>query len=84
MRTLRRAQGRSGSAIFRNTALRTRPQIRWVEVLPLRLGANAMHHAGAYLATALQRIGHRLQEFIAAFHRQRPGGGHYGVEFGVG
>ena len=47
-------------------------------MLPLRLDANAMHHAGAYLATALQRAGNLLQECVAAFHRQRPGGPHHG------
>jgi len=50
----------------------------------LHLGANAMHHAGANLATALQRDRNLLQEGIATLDRERPGGRHHGVELGIG
>jgi hypothetical protein len=43
-----------------------------------------MHDAGADLAAALQRVRNRLQESVATLHRQRPGGGHDGVELGIG
>ena len=59
------------------------PQIRRLEMRALCLNADPMHHAGAYFTTALQRAGHRLQECVAAFHRHR-GGGHDGIEFGIG
>jgi hypothetical protein len=42
-----------------------------------------MDDSGAELP-AVQRGGDRLQEGVSAFHRQRPGGGHHGVELGIG
>jgi hypothetical protein len=57
---------------------------RRVEERALHLGRHAIDDARAYLTTALQRAGHLLQECVAAFHRQRPGGGEDGVQLGVG
>ena len=50
----------------------------------LHFGANAMHHAGANLAAALQ-LGRDLpQEGVATINGNRPSGIHDGVEFGIG
>ena len=43
-----------------------------------------MHHARAYLATALQLGGDLPQEGVATISGNRPGGPHHGVKFGIG
>src|SRR5262249_43485893 len=58
-------------------------QIRRIEMRALHLGADAMHHAGANLAAALQRAGNLLQEGIATLDGNRLRGSHHGVEFGI-
>jgi hypothetical protein len=74
----------SGLAIFRAAAGRTRCELRRIEVCALRLLDGSVHSAGADLAAAAQQNRNILQECVTALDRQRPGGGHHGVEFGIG
>jgi hypothetical protein len=49
----------------------------------LQFARGAMKGAGTDLAAA-QLGGNCLQECVAALDRKRPGGGHHGVELGIG
>jgi hypothetical protein len=43
-----------------------------------------MHGAGSDLATARQLVGDLLQKLVAPIDRDRPGGGHDGIELIIG
>ena len=59
-------------------------QIRRVEKLPLRLATDLMHGARADDVAIGERMRDRVQKWIAQVDRQRPGGGHHGIELGIG
>jgi hypothetical protein len=62
----------------------SRPQIRRVEKLALNRSADAMHDAGAELATARQLVGDLLKECVAAIDTDRPGSGHNHIQLSIG
>ena len=55
-------------------------QIRPVEKLPLQLATDLMHGARADDVAIGERMRDRVQKWIAQVDRQRPGGGHHGIE----
>ena len=59
-------------------------QIRRVEKLALQLATNLMHGARAGHVAIGERMRDRVQKWIAQVDRQRPGGGHHGIELGIG
>jgi hypothetical protein len=71
------------TAIFRAAAERV-AEIRRIEEIALRGGADSMHHPRTDLPTSAKLGGHALQEGIPHAHVKRPSGGEHGVQFGIG
>ena len=52
--------------------------------MPLQLATDLMHGARADDVAIGERMRDRVQKWIAQVDRQRPGGGHHGIELGIG
>jgi hypothetical protein len=55
-----------------------------VEERALHPGKQTMQRAGPNLARLRERVGDRVQEGVTSLRRDRLGGGHHGIEFGIG